>query len=140
MAKILPLPNRNINKEYINNRISVDKNSCWNWTLRKCKDGYARTGGHLVHRIVYELFFGEIPNGHDVDHLCYNRACLNPDHLRSIEADSHKSLTCQAMKLYCNKGHAMFGKGVYVHSKTNYRYCRACSHESTKEYRKRKAI
>jgi hypothetical protein len=37
-----------------------------------------------VHRTVYEMLVEPIPRGLQVDHLCRNRACCNPDHLEVV--------------------------------------------------------
>lgn len=37
-----------------------------------------------AYRYAYELLVGPIPPGHDVDHLCYVRACVNPTHLEPV--------------------------------------------------------
>lgn len=61
---------------------------CWEWTARKNPHGYGvlgrRDGGsRLAHRIAYELTHGEVPADLDVDHMCRNPGCVNPEHLRS---------------------------------------------------------
>ncbi|MGQ7788186.1 HNH endonuclease [Nesterenkonia sp. K-15-9-6] len=67
----------------------TDKTStCWIWTGSKVSSGYgnihhARTW-HYAHRVAYELAHGPIPDGMVIDHLCWNRACVNPDHLRAV--------------------------------------------------------
>ena len=37
-----------------------------------------------VHRVAFELAKGPIPEGLVIDHLCFNRHCVNPDHLRAV--------------------------------------------------------
>lgn len=66
--------------------ISSDQWQCWNCISHtKDKDGYikiSRNGKHLrLHRYVYELEKGEIPNGYVVQHLCDNPSCFKPEHL-----------------------------------------------------------
>lgn len=50
--------------------------------------GYGRTslGGQTVavHLVVYTHYFGYIPSKKQVDHLCNNRLCCNPDHLELV--------------------------------------------------------
>ena len=36
------------------------------------------------HRAAYELAHGPIPPRHDIDHMCFEKLCVNPDHLRAV--------------------------------------------------------
>lgn len=64
---------------------------CWVWTGCICKStGYGmmhdRSTGKptTAHRWMWRDLRGEIPAGLDIDHLCRNRTCVNPDHLEPV--------------------------------------------------------
>ena len=60
--------------------------SCVVWTGSLNSDGYGelRVNGRMVraHRYAWEREHGPIPDGREVDHKCYERSCVNVDHLR----------------------------------------------------------
>ena len=59
---------------------------CWEWTGAPWGEGYGqmRVNGRatLVHRLSFEWSAGPVPVGMVVDHMCWNRLCVRPDHLR----------------------------------------------------------
>lgn len=71
------------------NAYIVDSDTgCWVWQRSKNANGYGTMGGnnrtYLAHRYYYDQLIGPIPDGLALDHLCRNRACVNPDHLEPV--------------------------------------------------------
>lgn len=68
--------------------------SCWNWTGSCFATGYASfwipRRRVVAHRYAYELLIGPIPEGLQLDHMCHNRKCVNPDHLRPVTAKQNR--------------------------------------------------
>jgi len=65
--------------------------NCWLWTGRIERNGYTqfRVGGKAgkdvsSHRWIYEQTEGPIPDGLEIDHLCFVRHCVNPKHLEPV--------------------------------------------------------
>lgn len=59
---------------------------CLVWVGTRCSDGYGRFRAHGrmygVHRYAWERTHGPIPSKFEIDHTCWNRACVNVAHLR----------------------------------------------------------
>ncbi len=74
--------------KYPNNYIVDPETGCWVWQGAKLPGGYgtmSRSGEQIyTHRYYYERAKGPIPAGLQLDHLCRNRACCNPDHLEPV--------------------------------------------------------
>jgi hypothetical protein len=122
------------------------------WTGAKDKDGYGHTtiGGHFrrVHRVMYELFVGPIPDGMELDHVkargCRNRNCASPAHLEPVTNRENvlrgDGLTAaHANKTHCGKcGLPYDEKNTYIAPGTRRRSCRNCHRETERRYRERK--
>jgi hypothetical protein len=80
-----------IYEKFLSN-IQVDRISeCWVFLpALKSSNGYGtfrsyeKTPKTCAHRYSYIIHRGEIPEGYQIDHLCRNRACCNPEHLEAV--------------------------------------------------------
>jgi HNH endonuclease len=113
---------------------------CWVWPGRIDSDGYGRLGHRqLAHRAVYVAARGPIPANYEIDHLCMNRACFNPDHL---EVTTHSENTHRAVlsRTHCKRGHLWNQENTYTRPLDGSRFCRTCNLENTRSYRQRRAL
>ena len=75
-------------------KIETTQHGCWEWRGYTDAKGYGQfwLDGMMrwSHRVSYAIFFGTVPEGLHIDHLCGNPGCVNPDHMRA-EHPSHNS-------------------------------------------------
>lgn len=124
---------------------TVDDAPCWIWTGRTINGGYGQIGYNgrsvTVHRVAYELWFGFIPGSAPggkrgdsdlvVDHLCRNRACVNPAHLEVVTQTVNilrgiSPAAINAGKTHCDRGHEFTPGNTYVSLDGKRRECKAC--------------
>jgi hypothetical protein len=130
-------------------RAIYDENGCLVWRGAKHSSGYGSISIRLngkqysayAHRVAYEFAKGPIPDGLVIDHLCRNRACVNPDHLEAVTdrvniLRGESPAACSARRSCCPKGHSYTEKNTYFY-KDGSRACRKCNCENQ---RKRNAL
>jgi len=116
-----------------------DFSECILWAGSVNEDGYGvltlKLGDAVrsitAQRIIYTLFWGEIPDGLVVDHECRNRLCINPYHLRAITNRQNILIgMCVAAqnlrKTHCVAGHPLSGDNVLI-VRGGDRSCRMCA-------------
>lgn len=114
------------------------QDGCWLWSGCKNKKGYGMfligDSARLAHRESLRIYGKPIPQGMTVDHLCRNRACVNPDHLESVPHSINVSRGTTGIvnrsKTRCPRGHEYSS----VNSKGS-RYCKICCRDNTRKYR-----
>lgn len=104
---------------------------CWEWTRGKQK-GYGRftVNGKQwkAHRFAWTELVGPVSDDLDLDHVCRNRACVNPDHLdpvtRRVNILRGSVVQRNLNVTHCPDGHPYSGENLITRG--NKRYCRAC--------------
>lgn len=114
-------------------KVEVDSETgCWNW--QGCRTA-GRGGGYGqfaidgkvkgAHRVSYEAYVEPIPEGYEVDHLCRNHACVNPEHLEAVTASENQQRAADA-KTHCKYGHPFNSPDSRYMGTNGSRTCRAC--------------
>ncbi len=68
-------------------RVSVSFSGCWylrdreRWTYQML---WTDRGNEMAHRVSYRILRGEFDEALEIDHLCRNKACVNPAHLEPV--------------------------------------------------------
>lgn len=111
----------------------ISEAGCWEWRGGLTSHGYARFKGDYGHRYAVEIVAGRpIPEGMHVDHLCRNRACVNPARLEVVtpRVNMLRGVAPTAIAVQnnrCHRGHLLTEDNVYRRPKRpNKRECRAC--------------
>ena len=111
-----------------------DPEGCWPWLGRINADtGYGECrllGQPNAHRVAYIYARGPIPLGLQIDHLCRNRACLNPAHLEVVTQRENilrgTSPSAQHHRqTHCSRGHEFTPENTYREA-NGHRRCRPC--------------
>lgn len=126
-----------------------DENGCHEWMGAICLGyGIVRVAlkpgsrSFRAHRISYFIHNGSISTSMVIDHICRNKRCVNPNHLREVTCQINSIENSDGVvfnnhkKYYCKRGHPFDLNNTRVVKKG--RACRECERIRKKEYRARK--
>lgn len=124
-------------KKRLLSKIIVDANGCWNWqgaTFKKVNGlysqirmtfGYKKHALRYAHRVSYEYFKGKVAEQLELDHLCRNTLCINPEHLEPVTHTENMRRRPDINKSHCKHGHEFNSTNIYVNPK-GVKECREC--------------
>jgi hypothetical protein len=120
-------------------RILFDKKTnCWIWTGNKNQTGYGRVrylgNKVLLHRLMYSWInhvgLSKVISKDNliIDHICNNKACCNPDHLRLTTHKinvlrSNGPSAIESRQTHCKNGHLLPAKK----NSNGRRFCQPCN-------------
>ena len=119
---------------------------CWIWLgyLKRYGKFWMQGQSQMPHRVSYEISVRKIPIGLTLDHLCKNKACVNPMHLEPVTLRenilrSDNPPAINATKTKCPRGHLLKGANLYT-DPSRKRRCRICQCKAEKGYRIRRRL
>jgi len=118
---------------------------CWVWQGAKDKGyGKVRVGSKIlgVHRVAYEAIIGPIPVGLEIDHLCRNHGCYNPEHLEPVtHKENLRRGNTHGKETHCPQGHSYSGSNLMTGRQKRhsiYRRCKICHATQQRAYTARR--
>ena len=122
----------------------VEVGDCWTWT-GGTTNGYGRFSPskdapqYGAHRWAWEHLVGPISDGMQIDHLCRNTLCVNPDHLEVVPPRvnilrAYGLARANSEKTHCPQGHEYTAENTLV-LQGGGRSCRTCMRDRMRERR-----
>lgn len=102
---------------------SSSEGECMVYNGQRTADGYGiiriNRKHQVVHKVMWESVNGAIPEGMQLDHLCRNEPCWNPDHLEVVTPlentlRSKNPASANSKKTHCKRGHPLSGDNLHV--------------------------
>ena len=128
-------------------KVQILLGGCWKWRAKISTTGYGRffiprPRKHHVqaHRWSYENAKGPIPPGLDLDHVCRNRWCVNPEHVEPVTRRENlirgqTAIARNVAKTHCPGGHPYDESNTYRYR--GMRQCRICRDRHRENWRRK---
>lgn len=117
-------------------KVEISSDGCLLWTGALTGWGYSNVGyldedgqrrNQSAHRALYEAFVGSVPEGHELDHVCRVRRCVNPGHLEAVtHAENVLRGARGRLVTVCARGHAYTPENTITRADGR-RRCRTCA-------------
>lgn len=123
----------------------IKDNGCWIWQGSVDSRGYGQLKSQGItwraHRFFYVSLVNKIPPNYQIDHLCKNKLCVNPEHLEPVTQfeNMKRSGVWEKNKgrSHCPKGHEYTPENI---ANTKRLTCLQCKREYNREYMKKKRL
>lgn len=133
--RIMAEPTINVIERF-GSKFSILGNGCWEW-IGSRTDGYGyfayQYGFERAHRWFHQVFYGKkLTSEESLDHLCRNRACVNPNHLEIVDCRTNilrgqGTAAVNSRKTHCPQGHEYSSENTLFRTANGARECRACN-------------
>lgn len=129
-------------------KVRIAENGCWDWEGYLTPKGYGMFRADDKVRSVHRWFYFKYKvlglsdwSDLEIDHLCRNRKCVNPDHLELVTRDENYKRglgpTVHSRKTHCPSGHeySVENTRIKLIGRSRKRVCRKCARDYAKNRR-----
>lgn len=112
-------------------KFTIQANGCWQWHPVSKNNPYGQFcfagRQYMAFMFSWWLYRGQLVKSPplELDHLCLNKGCVNPDHLEPVTRSENCRRAPRRFPNHCPKGHKYTEANTRL-DKKNHRYCRAC--------------